>query len=172
MIHFLFPNFYKRPYCDNKWLSYSNYLFEHRTLCFDNMESMAYCNRVFGSLSNLNKMSDIYPFSIENNISNKNKIMIRPKRIMIMSSFTPIELFSQEDYNTGKVLNENYLKVFLESFNNRFKVMSIEEAHEFTGTYFDKNTHQTHFKDPTMTLSKFYKEYFDEAYEDSSEILR
>lgn len=140
-VDFLYPGCYRKLKTNEKWDSYSNYLPEHETVYFDELDTVDVYDQCMGGLEEFKTMTDVYPFPVRSNYGNS-QINIRPKRFIITSNFTPNQVFCT-DNKFGKKIQ--HVEMILKAFKRRFKVMSIQEFQELKGIYFDKTEKRTKF---------------------------
>lgn len=141
-ITFLYPGHYPKLKTNEKWDSYSNYLPEHETVYFDELDTVDMYDRCMGGLEEFKTMTDVYPFAVRSNYGSA-QVMIRPKRFIITSNFTPSQVFSTMNKFGKKLQN---VEMILKAFNRRFKVMHISEFQDLKSIYFDKKEKRTKWK--------------------------
>jgi hypothetical protein len=138
-IEFIYPNCYRKLKTNEKWDSYSNYLPEHETVYFDELDTTDLYERCMGGLEEFKTMTDVYPFPVRSNYGSS-QIMVRPKRFIITSNFTPSQVFCT-DNKFGKKLQ--HVEMILKAFNRRFQIMHISEFQKLKGIYFNKEKKRT-----------------------------
>ena len=132
LVDFLYTNCFKKLKTNEKWDSYSNYLPEHHTVYFDEMDTLDAFDRCMGGFEEFKTITDVYPFPVRSNYGNQ-QIMIRPKRFIISSNFTPSQILSKPNKYGQHIQN---VEMLLKAFNRRFKVLHISEMHQLTETMF------------------------------------
>lgn len=164
LIDFMFPGCYKKIRTNDKMDSYSNYKKEHEVVVFDELDTVDAFDRCMGGLEEFKTWSDVYPFPVRNNYGFQ-QIMIRPKRIVITSNLDIHSVLATENRSGRRV---QHFRTVLSAFRRRFREMTIEEAHEFTGTYFDPIKKRTFYKKGV----KYFNTETDEIeYEDNVDEL-
>jgi hypothetical protein len=143
LVDFLFHNCYRKLKTNEKWDSYSNYLKEHETVYFDEMDTLEIFDRCMGGVEEFKTFTDVYPFPVRSNYGNQ-QVMIRPKRFVISSNFTPSQIFSKPNKFGQQLQN---LEMILKAFNRRFKVLHIDEMHTLTETMFHPILKRTYWAD-------------------------
>lgn len=138
-IEFIYPNCYKKLKTNEKWDSYSNYLPEHETVYFDELDTTDLYERCMGGLEEFKTMTDVYPFPVRSNYGSA-QVMIRPKRFIITSNFTPSQVFCTDNKYGKKLQN---VEMILRAFNRRFQIMHISEFQKLKGIYFNKDKKRT-----------------------------
>lgn len=138
-IDFLYPNCYRKIKDNEKWDSYYNLNPDHETVYFDEMDDIDEFELCMGGFAGIKAKADVYPFAVRQNFGNR-QLMIRPKRIIITSNFTPSQIFGQEN-KYGK--RPKHIEMMLRVFNRKFKVMHISEWQAMNGIYFDTKIMRT-----------------------------
>jgi hypothetical protein len=164
LIEFLFPKHFRKIKTNEKWDSYSNYLKEHEVVYFDELDSISDFDMCLGNFAEFKTITDVYPFPVRSNYGNQ-QIMVRPKRFVITSNFSFSMVVSSDDKHGRKVQHQEKL---LSAFGRRFKVLTIDQAHELTGTHFDKAKKRTVYNDDvdyfcTETDTIIYKDIHKES---------
>lgn len=140
-VHFLYPGCYCKIKNNEKWDSYSNYLLEHETVFFDEMDDLETFDLCMSGKEGIKMMTDVYPFPIRSNYGSI-QVDIRPKRFIITSNYTPSQVFSQLNKHGRKMPN---IEMFLKAFNRRFNVMHITEFQKLKGIRFNKDIMRTEY---------------------------
>lgn len=160
-IEFLFPGCFRKIKNNEKWDNYYNLRPEHETVYFDEMDTIDEFDLCMGGFTGIKEKCDVYPFPVRQNYGNR-QLMVRPKRIIITSNFTPSQIFSTPN-KYGR--QPPHLEMMLKTFNRRFKVMHISEWQKLNNIYFDRSI---------MRTKRHITEYVSESEEElpsSSEMI-
>jgi len=140
LIDFLFPGCYRKLKTNEKWDSYSNYLDAHKTVYFDEMDTLDEFDDCLGRFSEFATITDVYPFPVRSNYGSV-QLMIRPERFIITSNFNMGKILATENKHGRHVQHVEMLK---KRFSRRFmEIDDISVLHLATGTYFDKIAKRT-----------------------------
>lgn len=142
VVDFLYEGCYKKIKTNEKWDSYSNYLIEHETVYFDELDTLEAFDKCMGGFEEFKTFTDCYPFPVRSNYGNQ-QIDIRPKRFIISSNFTPNQILSKPNKFGQHIQN---IEMLLKAFHRRFKVMHIDDFHKYTNTFFNKKTMRTEYR--------------------------
>ena len=164
LIDFLFPGHYRKIKTNEKVDSHSNYLERHKVWYFDEMDSISDFDQCLGNFGEFKTITDVYPFPTRCNYGNQ-QIMVRPNRFVITSNFSFSTILSTDNKYGKKV---QHMETLGSAFKRRFRIMTIDQAHEYTGTYFCQERKRTfykygvsHFDTETDTI--VYEDGFDES---------
>jgi len=138
-IEFLYPDCYRKIKNNEKWDNYFNLKLEHETVYFDELDDMESIEKCCGGYEGLKTMAEVYPFAVRQNYGNR-QLMIRPKRIIISSNYTPSQLFATPN-KYGRVMP--HLEIVLKTFHRKFKVVHISEWQKMNNIRFNRDTQRT-----------------------------
>jgi len=141
LIHFLFPDYYRKSTGNDKWDGYSNYKESHKVVCIDALNTIRDFDICLGNFSQFKTITDYMPFRTDSHYGS-HQVSIRPERIIIVSDIPFSRVLETCGKNGRKVHNAEYVGT---RFQLRFNIMSIDEAHNFTGTYFDPIKERTFY---------------------------
>lgn len=148
-IDYVYPGCYRKIKTNEKWDSYSNYLPAHETVYFDELDTVDMYDQCMGGLEEFKTMTDVYPFPTRSNYGST-QVMVRPKRFIITSNFTPQQVFATENRFGKKI---QHLEMILKAFKRRFQIMHISDFHKLKGIRFDFETQRTMPIDQPLTES-------------------
>lgn len=153
LAYFLYgKELYPKKKNNEKWDSYFNAV--HTTVLFDEMDSLDTYEQCMGGFEGIKEKCDVYPFPVRQNYGNRS-LLIRPKRFIITSNFTPSQVFSTENKYGRK---PQHIEMMLTTFNRRFKVIHIDDLHRETGTYFNQTVQRTFYVSQQLEMDRVIEE--------------
>lgn len=138
-IEHLFPDCYRKIKNNEKWDSFFNLRKSHETVYFDELDDMDSIEKCCGGYEGLKTMAEVYPFAVRQNYGNR-QLMIRPKRIIISSNYSPSQIFGTPN-KYGRVMP--HIDMVLKTFHRKFKVLHITEWQKLNNIKFNKETMRT-----------------------------
>nr|QTE03581.1 MAG: putative replication protein [Turdus naumanni CRESS-DNA-virus sp.] len=138
-VDFLYPDCYRKIKNNEKWDSYYTLREGHKTVYFDEMDSVDEFDLCMGGYTGIKTCTDVYPFAVRQNYGNR-QLMVNPDRFIITSNFTPSHIFST--LNKYGRMPQN-LDMMLATFARRFHIMHVSEWMEHMNLYFDKTLMRT-----------------------------
>ena len=153
---------YKKIKTNEKWDSYFNLV--HETVYFDELDSMEDIEQAVGGYEGLKTMADAYPFAVRQNYGNR-QLMIRPKRIIITSNYTPSAVFSTPNRYGRQIC---HIDTVLTTFKRRFKVMHISEWQKLNRIWFDQDILRTRPIEEHPDYNSTHELWIEEAELDST----
>ncbi len=151
-IRYLYPNAYYKN--DSNWLGYYNLNPNHEVVIIDNIDNIDSFINIFDGIYKYKHICSFYPFMVNQNGRN---LKIRPKKIIIISEYSPQKLFKQITKYGSKI--EDYTR-FIKIFQQHFNIHHINEWMTLNLIYFDKhfNTIQkTNIDDQSKLIKEQYE---------------
>lgn len=134
LVNYLWPGHFAKIKSNEKWDSYSNYLPGHKTVYFDEMDSVEMLDTCVGGVEGLKTVTDVYPFDVRSNYGSS-QVKIRPERFVVSSNYSLSQMLSTDNKYGRKI---QHLEMVTKALMRRFKCMHISEAHRYFGLAFDK----------------------------------